>query len=154
MLQIHYVKDQVVRELFNPFPTIAVWAAVRFVINKSTIADQSHDAPNNNNVGNDTNYSCAFLPLISDPGEDERKRLFQPMSENMKQILVRKKVIHDSNMSYTKTQILLNIIFYDRSMGVIYFSILYIEWIIPSRNICMHHATQDDNEQYIPPFGR
>ena len=94
LLQIHYVKDQVVRELFNPFSTIAVWAAVRFVINKSTTV--SGNMPNNNNDNNndrdDEDYSCAFLPLISDPGEEERRRLFQPMSDNLKQILMRRKV--------------------------------------------------------------
>ena len=47
---------------------------------------------NNMNEGMDTDYSCAFLPLISDPGEDERKKLFQPMSDSLKEVLSRRKV--------------------------------------------------------------
>ena len=90
-MQINYLKDQSVRELFNPFSTIAVWAAVRFVINKSTTKESK--IPNDNHNHDNTNpdgYSCAFLPLISDPGEDERKRLFQPMSEDLKDVLMRR----------------------------------------------------------------
>ena len=37
-------------------------------------------------------YSCAFLPLISDPGEDERKRLFQPMTEELRDVLLQRKM--------------------------------------------------------------
>ena len=50
-LQIHYVRDVQVCELFNPFPSIAVWAAVKLVIQQ---------------VKGVT--SMAFMPLISDPG--------------------------------------------------------------------------------------
>ena len=90
-LQINYLKDQSVRELFNPFSTIAVWAAVRFVINKSTIHETKMANDNDPQDNNDPDgYSCAFLPLISDPGEDERKRLFQPMSEDLKHVLMRR----------------------------------------------------------------
>ena len=82
-----------VRELFNPFSTIAVWAAVRFVINKSNPTENINFNDNDqNDREDDDGYSCAFLPLISDPGEDERKRLFQPMSEELKQVLVRRKM--------------------------------------------------------------
>ena len=74
--------------MFNPFSTIAVWAAVRFVIHKSTSkeTEMSNDNGNNDHDG----YSCAFLPLISDPGEDERKKLFQTMSDDLKQVLMRR----------------------------------------------------------------
>ena len=47
-----------------------------------------------NEKENDGGYSCAFLPLISDPGEDERKRLFQPMSDDLKQVLLERKMKH------------------------------------------------------------
>ena len=80
------------RELFNPFSTIAVWAAVRFVINKSGQTEAQNLNENHHNEQKDDNYSCAFLPLISDPGEDERKRLFMPMSEELKQVLVKRKM--------------------------------------------------------------
>ena len=104
MLQIHYVKDQVVRELFNPFSTIAVWAAVRFVINKSASHATNISNNNNNNDGDDGEYSCAFLPLISDPGEEERRKLFQPMSDSLKQILMRRKVsLNDCFLNYDDT---------------------------------------------------
>ena len=82
-----------VRELFNPFSTIAVWAAVRFVINKSGQTQIFNDN-HMNEKENDGGYSCAFLPLISDPGEDERKRLFQPMSDDLKQVLLERKMKH------------------------------------------------------------
>ena len=91
--QINYIKDHVVRELFNPFSTIAVWAAVRFVISKSTAALDASAIPNAANEGKRSeDYSCAFLPLISDPGEDERNKLFQPMANELKQVLMRRKM--------------------------------------------------------------
>ena len=88
--QINYIKDHVVRELFNPFSTIAVWAAVRFVISKSTATLDASVTPNDGKRSED--YSCAFLPLISDPGEDERNKLFQPMANELKQVLMRRKM--------------------------------------------------------------
>ena len=44
------------QEIFNPFPTIAVWAAVKFVHKREVV-------PSTGNV----HHQFAFLPLISDP---------------------------------------------------------------------------------------
>ena len=61
------------KEIFNPFPTIAVWAAVRFIYKR--------EQQNNNNSNNNQRFSFAFLPLISDPGDAEKKQLFNPLSK-------------------------------------------------------------------------
>ncbi|XP_040579009.1 uncharacterized protein [Lepeophtheirus salmonis] len=50
---------------YNPFPTIAVWAAIRF------IHRQKPDAKHN---------AFAFLPLISDPSDKEKNTLFHDLS--------------------------------------------------------------------------
>ena len=107
IFQINYIKDHGVRELFNPFSTIAVWAAVRFVIHKSTTIDGNMSLDNETNDKNDNgNYSCAFLPLISDPGEDERRRLFEPMTDNLKQVLMRRKLSHKVGLNAVDRYIL------------------------------------------------
>ena len=81
--------------MFNPFSTIAVWAAVRFVINKSPPMDSNDN--DNHDRDDEDGYSCAFMPLISDPGEEERKKLFQPMSDDLKEVLMRRKMRHKVN---------------------------------------------------------
>ena len=58
------MRDNQVSQLFNPFPTIAVWAAVRYMYQEM------------NGLG-----SMAFLPLISDPGEAERRKLFKNLTD-------------------------------------------------------------------------
>jgi hypothetical protein len=47
-----------IQEIFNPFPTIAVWAAVKFVVRRAKFA---------------------FLPLICDPESQEKHRLFHDL---------------------------------------------------------------------------
>ena len=65
-LKVSYMREQgVVQEIFNPFPTIAVWAAVRFIYKREL----------------NNNFSFAFLPLISDPGDAEKKQLFNPLAK-------------------------------------------------------------------------
>ena len=63
LLKIHYLRDQQLCQLFNPFPTIAVWAAVRLMTQE-----------------NKGLASMAFMPLISDPGEAERRKLFRNLT--------------------------------------------------------------------------
>ena len=68
-IKVNYVREKQkgVSEIFNPFPTIAVWAAVRFIYKRETDQDGK------------TRFSFAFLPLISDPGDAERNQLFNPL---------------------------------------------------------------------------
>lgn len=48
------------QEIFNPFPTIAVWAAVKFV--------HKREVTHSGNV----HHQFGFLPLISDPDSQVR----------------------------------------------------------------------------------
>ena len=50
------------QEIFNPFPTIAVWAAVKFVHKREVV-------PSSGTV----HHQFAFLPLISDPDSQVRR---------------------------------------------------------------------------------
>lgn len=55
-------------EFTNPFPTIAVWAAVKLVIRKELI--------DHGQVG----YTYAFLPLICDPEAQDKYNLYHPLN--------------------------------------------------------------------------
>lgn len=57
-------------EQLNSFPTIAVWSAVKFVLQ------------------DDTN-SCAFLPLITDPDSIDKQQLFQNLNADQQKYIVR-----------------------------------------------------------------
>ena len=65
-LRIQYIRElhKGVQEIFNPFPTIAVWAAVKFVHRREVIH------------GGNVHHQFAFLPLISDPDSQEKHRLY------------------------------------------------------------------------------
>ncbi|KAK7078750.1 hypothetical protein SK128_004284 [Halocaridina rubra] len=52
----------------NPFPTIAVWAAVKLVIRKELLEE--------GRVG----YTYAFLPLICDPEAQDKYNLYHPLN--------------------------------------------------------------------------
>jgi hypothetical protein len=58
----------VAQEIFNPFPSIAVWAAVRFVYKRASTNEPGR-------------FLFAFLPLISDPGDTEKNQLYNPLSK-------------------------------------------------------------------------
>ena len=70
-LKINYVRERHIgiQEIFNPFPTIAVWAAVRFIYKRE--------------IGQDgrNRFLFAFLPLISDPSDAEKNQLFNLLSK-------------------------------------------------------------------------
>ncbi|XP_064098922.1 uncharacterized protein LOC135210059 [Macrobrachium nipponense] len=55
-------------EFTNPFPTIAVWAAVKLVIRKE-LAE-----------GGKVGYTFAFLPLICDPEAQDKYNLYHPLN--------------------------------------------------------------------------
>ncbi|XP_068239774.1 uncharacterized protein [Palaemon carinicauda] len=55
-------------EFTNPFPTIAVWAAVKLVIRKELVEAGK--------VG----YTFAFLPLICDPEAQDKYNLYHPLN--------------------------------------------------------------------------
>ncbi|KAJ8958039.1 hypothetical protein NQ318_002045 [Aromia moschata] len=71
----HFIKIKIVEigdlEQLNSFPTIAVWSAVKFVI---------HDTE-------DPTY--AFLPLITDPDNLDKRQLFRTLDENEKKYITR-----------------------------------------------------------------
>ena len=69
-LKVNYIRElhKGVQEIFNPFPTIAVWAAVKFVVKKEQ--DASGDIVS----------KFAFLPLIADPEDGGKTELFYPLS--------------------------------------------------------------------------
>ena len=56
-------------EIFNPFPSIAVWAAVRFVYKRASPTNEPGK------------FLFAFLPLISDPGDTEKNQLYSGLSK-------------------------------------------------------------------------
>ena len=66
-LTVQYIRElhKGVQEIFNPFPTIAVWAAVKF-IHKRDLVD---------GLGI-VRHRFAFLPLISDPESSDKMRMF------------------------------------------------------------------------------
>jgi len=72
-LKIKYVRERQkgMQEVFNPFPTIAVWAAVRFIYKREMVAAAGEG------VANKSRFLYAFLPLISDPGDAEREQVRQ-----------------------------------------------------------------------------
>ena len=65
-MKIQYIRElhKGVQEIFNSFPTIAVWAAVKFVY-KNTILPS-----------NERRHRFSFMPLISDPEAPEKTRSF------------------------------------------------------------------------------
>ena len=67
-LTVQYIRElhKGVQEIFNPFPTIAVWAAVKFIHKRELV----------NKVQGVVQHRFAFLPLISDPEANDKMRLF------------------------------------------------------------------------------
>ncbi|XP_053617508.1 uncharacterized protein LOC128679358 [Plodia interpunctella] len=73
-LKVRYKGEKGDLEQLNPFPTIAVWSAVKFVV-------QSSD--------NDSReLSYAFLPLITDPDNIDRHALFKDMDPPEKKYIL------------------------------------------------------------------
>ena len=70
-LKVNYIRElhKGVQEIFNPFPTIAVWATVKFVCLK----EKDGRSPD---FGR---HRFAFLPLIADP--DDKTELFHYLTE-------------------------------------------------------------------------
>lgn len=63
-LKVRYKGDKGDLEQLNPFPTIAVWSAVKFVVQPSE---------------REKELSYAFLPLITDPDNIDRHALFKTL---------------------------------------------------------------------------
>ena len=72
-LKVQYIRElhKGVQELFNSFPTIAVWAAVKF--NHKTVILPTG--------GGERRHRFAFTPLISDPANEERRRVFYDLDK-------------------------------------------------------------------------
>lgn len=79
-LKVRYKGDKGDLEQLNPFPTIAVWSAVKFVV-------QPSEKENND-------LSFAFLPLITDPDNIDRHALFQTLESHDKKYILS----HNENM--------------------------------------------------------
>ena len=64
-LKVNHIRElhKGVQEIFNPFPTIAVWAAVKFVHKKEQ-----------------NQHKFAFLPLIADSDDSDKIDLFNSMT--------------------------------------------------------------------------
>ncbi|GBP55729.1 hypothetical protein EVAR_23537_1 [Eumeta japonica] len=71
------VSDGPDRDHLNPFPTIAVWSAVKFVVQPLDATETDGSV-----VG------CAFLPLITDPEAVDRQALFRPLTSTESRLLL------------------------------------------------------------------
>lgn len=69
-LKVQYQGEKGDLEQMNSFPTIAVWSAVKFVIQN-----------------NQSSY--AFLPLITDPDNIDKRTLFRALTENEKKYITK-----------------------------------------------------------------
>ena len=82
-LTVQYIREmhKGVQEIFNPFPTIAVWAAVKFVHRRDLVQSEPQVGPRGGviNGGNYVLHRYAFLPLISDPEGNDKSRLFHEL---------------------------------------------------------------------------
>ena len=82
-LTVQYIREmhKGVQEIFNPFPTIAVWAAVKFVHKRDLVQSEPQIGPRGGVVagGNYVLHRYAFLPLISDPEGNDKSRLFHEL---------------------------------------------------------------------------
>lgn len=77
-LRIQYYTDwrtTIPVEILNPFPTIAVWAAVKFV-HRSEVTARGV-----------TEKKFAFLPLICDPENQDKQNLFHALNANNAELL-------------------------------------------------------------------
>lgn len=80
-LKVRYKAEKGDLEQLNPFPTIAVWSAVKFVVQPSE--------------ENEQDLSYAFLPLITDPDNIDRQALFKTLeSPDKKYILTHNENSH------------------------------------------------------------
>ncbi|KAJ2940259.1 hypothetical protein O0L34_g11828 [Tuta absoluta] len=73
-LKVRYKGDKGDLEQLNPFPTIAVWSAVKFVVQPS-----EHD---------NHELSYAFLPLITDPDQIDKYALFRTLDSSDKKYIL------------------------------------------------------------------
>ncbi|XP_073948244.1 uncharacterized protein [Choristoneura fumiferana] len=73
-LKVRYKGEKGDLEQLNPFPTIAVWSAVKFVVQPSE--KENHD------------LSYAFLPLITDPDNIDRHALFKTLESSDKKYIL------------------------------------------------------------------
>jgi hypothetical protein len=73
-LKVRYKGDKGDLEQLNPFPTIAVWSAVKFIVQPSE--DNPHE------------LSYAFLPLITDPDNIDRHSLFKTLKTPEKKYIL------------------------------------------------------------------
>ncbi|CAH1185705.1 unnamed protein product [Phyllotreta striolata] len=70
-LKVQYQGEKGDLEQLNSFPTIAVWSAVKFVLH-----DVDQPRP-----------TYAFLPLITDPDNTDKRSLFRPLDDNEKKFI-------------------------------------------------------------------
>lgn len=73
-LKVRYKGEKGDLEQLNPFPTIAVWSAVKFLVQPS---DKDQNA-----------LSYAFVPLITDPDNIDRHALFKSLDSSEKKYIL------------------------------------------------------------------
>lgn len=73
-LKVNYKGDKGEIEQLNPFPTIAVWSAVKFVVQSSELDEHG--------------LCYAFLPLITDPDNIDRQALFKTLESADKKYIL------------------------------------------------------------------
>lgn len=78
-LRVQYQGPSGDLEQMNSFPTIAVWSAVKFVIQENSSALH----------GKGLYY--AFLPLITDPDNMDKQMLFKSLEESEKRYITNEK---------------------------------------------------------------
>lgn len=76
-LKVRYQGDKGDLEQLNTYPTIAVWSAVKFVLQNSL-----------QQANNSKKCSYAFLPLITDPDQLDKQSLFQDLSDSETKYIV------------------------------------------------------------------
>lgn len=79
-LKVRYKGEKGDLEQQNPFPTIAVWSAVKFIVQPVDMDDRE--------------LCYAFLPLITDPDNIDRQALFQSLESTDKKYILS----HNENM--------------------------------------------------------
>ena len=101
-LKVHHIgQDKGELEQLNPFPTIAVWAAVKFVCRVP---------------GSRNGMEYAFLPLIADPDAIDKGALFQPLNAIDEKTIVSTTHKHGTETPYNHHSPMFAVVM--RKMGV------------------------------------
>lgn len=101
----HKGQDKGELEQLNPFPTIAVWAAVKFVCRVSRSRN-----------GGFRRMEYAFLPLIADPDAIDKGALFKPLNQTQEKTILSTTQKRGTETSYNHHSPMFAVVM--RKMGV------------------------------------